>query len=493
MTKGFDNQLYVEKQAEFIRERIKMFDNKLYLEFGGKLFDDYHASRILPGFDVNVKINLLQEFKEQVEIIFCINANDIEKNKIRADFGITYDMDVLRTIDNIRGLGLEVNSVVITQFNEQPSAVIYRKKLENRGVKTYLHYPIKGYPADIDAIVSDTGYGANDYVITTKPLVVVTAPGPCSGKLATCLSQLYHEDKRGVVAGYAKFETFPVWNLPLIHPVNVAYEAATADLKDVNMIDSFHLEKYQKSTVNYNRDIEVFPIVRNILERISGKDCIYNSPTDMGVNMVGLGIYDDEVIQKASRFEIIRRYYKASCDLKHGLVDVETVNCIKVLMNKIKISKSERAVIEHANVKFNETNLPTVAIHLNDGRFVTGKSNKYINAGASAILNAIKLLADIKSDFHIIDPAIIKPIITLKRDNFKDKNLELSIEETLIALSISASNDEIVKSAMEKLPLLANCEAHSSHIINSADEDIFRKLSINITCEAEFLTDNLFY
>lgn len=493
MLKGFDNQLYVEKQAEFIKKRIAMFDNKLYLEFGGKLFDDYHASRILPGFDVNVKINLLQEFKEQSEIIFCINANDIEKNKIRADFGITYDMDVLRTIDNIRARGLSINSVVITQFKEQPSAIIFRKKLENRGVQTHLHFPIKGYPADIDAIVSDTGYGANDYVTTTKPLVVVTAPGPCSGKLATCLSQLYHEDKRGVKAGYAKFETFPIWNVPLKHPINIAYEAATADLNDVNMIDSFHLEKYGESTVNYNRDIEVFPIVKNILERISGEECVYHSPTDMGVNMAGYGICDDEVVRKASNYEIIRRYYKAMCDYKHGLVDIDTANRIEVLMNQINIHKSDRAVIDVALSKFDETDVPLVSIELHDGRFVTGKANDSMHAGASVILNAIKILADIPEDFHMIAPAVIDPIIKLKSENLKDRNSVLTVEEVLIALSISASTNVTVQYAMSKLPLLANCEAHSTHIMKSKDEDIFRKLSINLTSEPEFPTDDLFY
>lgn len=493
MVKGFDNQLYVKKQAEFIRRRIQTFNNKLYLEFGGKLFDDYHASRVLPGFDVNGKIKLLQEFKDQCEIIFCINANDIEKNKIRADFGITYAMDVLRTIDNLRSMGLFINSVVITQYNEQHAATIFRKKLNNRGILTYVHYPIEGYPANIDTIVSDNGYGANDYVVTTKPLVVVTAPGPCSGKLATCLSQLYHEHKKGFKAGYAKFETFPIWNLPLKHPVNIAYEAATADLRDVNMIDSFHLEKYNESTVNYNRDIEVFPIVKNILERISGEESMYQSPTDMGVNMAGYGICDDEVVQNAAKQEVIRRYYRAVCDFKHGIVDKDTANRIEVLMNRIGLSKNCRAVIDAANSKFDETDVPVVAIELEDGRFVTGKASSSMNAGASAVLNAIKTLADVPDDFHMIAPAVLEPIIKLKAENFKARSSILNMEEVLIALSISASTNVTVQYSMSKLPLLAGCEAHSTHIMNGADEDIFRKLSINLTCEPVFPSDDLFY
>jgi uncharacterized protein (UPF0371 family) len=490
---GFDNALYVKKQAEFIRKRIEMFDNKLYLEFGGKLFDDYHAARVLPGFDVNAKIKLLQEFKDQAEIIFCINAADIEKNKIRADFGITYDLDVLRIIDNMRNMGLYVNGVVITQYKDQPAADIFRNKLEIRGIKTYIHYPIKGYPTDVDLIVSDQGYGANEYVETTSPLVVVTAPGPCSGKLATCLSQLYHEYKRGVKAGYAKFETFPIWNLPLKHPVNLAYEAATADLKDVNMIDPFHLEAYGETTVNYNRDIEVFPIVKTILTRITGNADIYQSPTDMGVNMAGYGIFDDEVVKKAARQEIIRRYYKAKCDHKQGRVDADTAARVDLIMKQIDISVADREVVARANEKFEATEKPSVAIQLSNGRIVTGKASDLMNAGASCLLNAIKVLAGIDDDIQLISPHVLEPIKLLKGEVFRNRRTALDMEEVLIALSITASTNEIAKKAMDKLKELENCEAHSSHMVIQNDEDVFRKLGINLTCDAKFPTKDLYY
>ncbi|MFZ2539963.1 MAG: DUF1846 domain-containing protein [Oscillospiraceae bacterium] len=490
---GFDNQLYVKKQAEFIRKRIEQFDNKLYLEFGGKLFDDYHASRVLPGFDVNGKIKLLQEFKDQCEVVFCINAADIERNKIRADFGITYDLDVLRIIDNMRGMGLLINSVVITQYNNQHSADIFRKKLEMRDVKTYLHYPIKGYPTNIDLIVSDAGYGANDYIETTRPLVVVTAPGPCSGKLATCLSQLYHEYKRDIKAGYAKFETFPIWNIPLKHPVNLAYEAATADLKDVNMIDPFHLEAYGKTSVNYNRDIEVFPIVRTILQRITGKNDIYQSPTDMGVNMAGYGISDDEIVKSAAKQEIIRRYYKAICDNKQGRVDIDTANHVELIMKQIDLSKNDRPVVQKANEKFEQTGSQSVSIMLDDGQIITGRASNLMNAGASAVLNAIKVLAKLPDELHMIAPAVLEPIINLKGKVFKTKNTVLNMEEVLIALSISAATNVTVDLAMSKLPLLANCEAHSSHMLIQNDDDVFRKLGINLTCEPLFPTKDLYF
>lgn len=490
---GFDNNLYVKKQAEFIRKRIEQFDNKLYLEFGGKLFDDYHAARVLPGFDVNAKIKLLQEFKDQAEIVFCINANDIEKNKIRADFGITYDLDVLRIIDHMRQMGLFVNGVVITQYKDQPSADIFRNKLQMRGVKTYIHYPIKGYPADVDLIVSDKGYGANDFVETTRPLVVITAPGPCSGKLATCLSQLYHEFKRGINAGYAKFETFPIWNIPLKHPVNLAYEAATADLKDVNMIDPFHLEAYGKTAVNYNRDIEVFPIVNTILTRITGQKDIYQSPTDMGVNMAGYGIYDDEVVKEAARQEIIRRYYKAVCDNKQGRVDADTASRVEILMKQIDISKNDRAVVAKANEKFEATDMPAVAIQLDNGNIVTGKASSIMNAGASAVLNCIKELAGLPDELHMIDPEVLEPIQQLKGEVFKNRRTVLNMEEVLIALSISASTNETVKKAMDKLSELNNCEAHASHMVIQSDDDVYRKLGINLTCEPRFPTKDLYF
>lgn len=489
---GFDNELYVKKQAEYIRRRIEMFDNKLYLEFGGKLFDDYHAARVLPGFDVNGKIKLLQEFKDQCEIVFCINAADIEKNKIRADFGITYDLDVLRIIDNMRSMGLHVNSVVITQYRDQPSADMFRKKLEMRDIKTYIHFPIKGYPTNIDLIVSDQGYGANDFVKTTRPLVVITAPGPCSGKLATCLSQLYHEHKRGIKAGYAKFETFPIWNISLKHPVNLAYEAATADLKDVNMIDPFHLEAYEKTAVNYNRDIEVFPIVKTILQRITGES-VYKSPTDMGVNMAGYGISDDEIVKSAAKQEIIRRFYKAACDNKQGRVDIDTANHVELIMKQIDLSKNDRPVVAKANLKYEKTGAQSVAIMLEDGRIVTGRASKLMHAGASAVLNAIKILANLPDELHMISPAVLSPIIKLKADVFKSKSAVLNMEEILIALSISAATNVTVELAMSKLPLLANCEAHSSHMVIQSDDDVFRRLGINLTCEPLFPTKDLYY
>lgn len=490
---GFDNKLYITRQTEEIEKRIARFDNKLYLEFGGKLFDDYHASRVLPGFDVNGKIKLLQEFKEQAEIVFCINAADIEKNKIRADFGITYDLDVLRIIDNMRRMKLLVNSVVITQYKGQPSADVFRTRLEMRGVKTYVHLPINGYPTNVDLIVSDEGYGKNDFIETTRPLVVITAPGPCSGKLATCLSQLYHEQKRGVRAGYAKFETFPVWNLPLKHPVNLAYEAATADLKDVNMIDPFHLEAYGETTVNYNRDIEVFPVVKNILARITGSADIYKSPTDMGVNMAGFGIKDDEVVRAAASQEIIRRYYKATCDKKQGRGDIETVNRIELIMKQLDISTTNRPVVANANERFLKTETPTVAIQLKTGEVISGRSSTLMNAGASALLNCIKHLATIDEEIHLISPSIIEPIRKLKTNLFKSRQKALTMEEILIALSICASTDEAAHKAYEALSQLKDCEAHSSHIVTSGDDGVFRKLGINLTCEPKYPTKDLYF
>lgn len=493
MKTGFDNKLYITKQTEEIAKRIEQFDNKLYLEFGGKLFDDYHAARVLPGFDVNGKIKLLQEFKDQAEIVFCINAADIEKNKIRADFGITYDLDVLRIIDNMRRMKLSVNGVVITQYKGQPSADVFRKRLEMRGVKTYVHLPINGYPTDVDLIVSDDGYGKNDFIETTKPLVVITAPGPCSGKLATCLSQLYHEHKRGVKAGYAKFETFPIWNIPLKHPVNLAYEAATADLKDVNMIDPFHLEAYGKTTVNYNRDIEVFPVVKNILARIMGKTDIYSSPTDMGVNMAGYGICNEEVVKSAANQEIIRRYFRAICDTKQGKGDVETVNRIGLIMEQLDISKKDRPVVANANERFSKTETPTIAIELKNGRIITGRASGLMNAGASVILNCIKVLANIQEDLHLISPTVLEPIKKLKANVFKSRQKALTMEEVLIALSICASTNDIVQSAFNKLADIKGCEAHSSHMVTQSDDAVFRKLGINLTCEPQYPTKDLYY
>lgn len=488
---GFDNDLYTQKQSEHIIERIEQFNNKLYLEFGGKLFDDYHASRVLPGFQPDAKIKLLQKLADKTEIIFVINASAIERRKMRADYGISYDMDVLRSIDNLRGLGIYINSVVISQYSGQPSADIFRKKLEHRGEKVYIHTHTKGYPTDIDTIVSDEGYGANPYIETTRPLVVVSAPGPGSGKLATCLSQLYHEYKRGVHAGYAKFETFPIWNLPLKHPVNLAYEAATADLKDVNMIDPFHLETYGKTTINYNRDIEVFPVVRTILKKITGRD-IYNSPTDMGVNMAGYGIFDDEVCREASMQEIVRRYYKTGCEYKTGDIDMESAQKVQLLMNELSIGTDIRKVVAPALLKAEESGDSSMALELPDGRIATGRTTNLMNCCASVALNAIKMLSGIDDDMHLISPIAIEPIVKLKKDAYRSKNLVLNLEEILIALSISAATNPMAELAIQKLSLLKGCEAHSTCMISSIDESIFRKLRVNLTSEPVFASENLY-
>ena len=490
---GFDNNLYIKKQTEHIRKRISYFDNKLYLEFGGKLFDDYHAARVLPGFDVNGKIRLLQEFKDQAEIIFCISAADIEKNKIRADIGITYDQDVFRLIDNIRSMGLYINSVVITQYKDQPAADIFRKKLELRGVKTYTHLPIPGYPTDVDTIVSDRGYGMNPYIETSRPLVVVTAPGPCSGKLATCLSQLYHEHKRNVNAGYAKFETFPIWNLPLRHPVNIAYEAATVDLKDVNMIDPFHMEAYGKMTVNYNRDVETFPVVKNILSKVTGKDDLYKSPTDMGVNMAGYGIFDDDVCREAGKQEILRRYYKTYCDYKKGIVDLEIAERMSLILKQVDLSPSDRQVVAPALEKAKATGVHCMSIQLPDGKIVTGKSSSLMNAAASVILNSIKVLAGIADDILLISPIVLEPILNLKANTFHSNSTVLNSEEILLALSICAATNPTAEAAINKINQLKNCEAHSTCMLSNADENVFSKLVMHLTCEPEFPSDALYY
>lgn len=490
---GFDNDLYIKKQKEYITERIKKFGNKLYLEFGGKLFDDYHAARVLPGFDLNGKVRLLREFNDQAEVIFCINAADIEKKKIRADFGISYDMDVLRLIDNLRGMDISVNSVVITQYAGQPSAEAFRKKLEMRGERCYFHYPIKGYPLDVERVVSDEGYGANPYIETTRPLVVITAPGPCSGKLATCLSQLYHEYKRGVNAGYAKFETFPIWNIPLKHPVNVAYEAATADLKDVNMIDPWHLEAYGKTTVNYNRDIEVFPVVNNILTKITGQPGLYKSPTDMGVNMAGYGISDDEVVRDAAKQEIIRRYYKARCDYKQGRGDLETVERIESLMNELELSTNDRKVVAPALAKAEKSGEHAVAIELPDGKIVTGRSGELLTASAAAVLNSVKERAGIRDEMLLMSPVVLEPIIKMKTEVLRSKQKNLSLTDVLLALSICAATNPVASLAVTELKKLENCEAHASCMLTSSDDSALRSLGINVTCEAEYPSSDLYY
>ena len=490
---GFDNDLYIKKQKEYITERIKKFGNKLYLEFGGKLFDDYHAARVLPGFDLNGKVRLLREFNDQAEVIFCINATDIEKKKIRADFGISYDMDVLRLIDNLRGMDISVNSVVITQYAGQPSAEAFRKKLEMRGEKCYFHYPIKGYPLDVERIVSDEGYGANPYIETTRPLVVITAPGPCSGKLATCLSQLYHEYKRGVNAGYAKFETFPIWNIPLKHPVNVAYEAATADLKDVNMIDPWHLEAYGKTTVNYNRDIEVFPVVNNILTKITGQPGLYKSPTDMGVNMAGYGICDDDAVRDAAKQEIIRRYFKARCDYKQGRGDMETVERIESLMNELELSTNDRKVVAPALAKAEKSGEHAVAIELPNGKIVTGRSGELLTASAAAVLNSVKEMAGIRDEMLLMSPVVLEPIIKMKTEILRSKQKVLNLNDVLLALSICAATNPVASLAVTELKKLKNCEAHASCMLTSADDGALRSLGLNVTCEAEYPSSDLYY
>ena len=489
---GFDRDLYIKTQTEHILERIRQFDNKLYLEFGGKLFDDYHASRVLPGFDVNAKVKLLQSFSDMAEIVFCINASTIAKNKIRADFGITYDQDLLRTIDALRDLGLYVNSVVITQYAEQPGAVTFINMLEQRGIKTYKHYPIKGYPTDVNLIVSENGYGANDYIETTRPLVVVTAPGPNSGKLATCLSQLYHENQRGIQAGYAKFETFPIWNLPLKHPVNLAYEAATADLRDVNMIDPFHMDAYGETTVNYNRDIEGFPIVNTILTRIMNKT-IYKSPTDMGVNMAGYCITDDEVVREAATQEIVRRYYNTWCECRLGREEPGTAHRIETLLSQLNVNAEElRRVVRPAKEKAAVSGSPAMAIELPDGKIVTGRSHHLMNAVPSTIINAIKTLAGIADEVHLISPVVLEPIMKMKQDMLGRRNPVLNLEEVLIALSICAATNPMAELALSKLALLKNCEAHASYIISEPDAGILRRLGMNVTSEPVFETNSLY-
>ena len=490
MKKGFNNEKYVEVQSKRIKEKINEFD-KLYLEFGGKLFDDYHAARVLPGFEPDSKIKMLLELKDITEIIMCINAKDIERKKIRADYGITYDMEVLRLIDEFQNLGLSVNSVVITLYTGKESSKKFINQLEKRNIKTYVHTPTKGYPTDVDVIVSDEGYGANPYIETTKKLVVVTAPGPSSGKLATCLSQLYHEYKRGVKAGYAKYETFPVWNLPLKHPVNVAYEAATADLKDVNMIDSFHLEKYGITAVNYNRDLEVFPVLKSILHKITGKD-IYYSPTDMGVNMIGYCIDDDEAVCEASRQEIIRRYYKALCDYKTGDSNEDISKRIKLLMNELEINPlEERKIINVAREKSKEENLPVIALELANGKIITGKKTEILSPASSLILNAIKELTKIPDDVDLLSKSVLEPILKLKPLGNHASN-SLNLEEVLIALSICSATNPIVKKALKNLNKLSGLEAHASFMVYNGDLNTLKRLNINLTCDPIFYSSNLF-
>lgn len=480
---GFDNEKYLHTQSEHIRQRISEFGGKLYLEFGGKLYDDYHASRVLPGFQPDSKLRMLLQLKEQVEVVVVINAADIEKNKIRGDLGITYDVDVLRLIDIFRSFGLYVSSVVMTRFQGQAVAVAFQERLEALGVKVYRHYPIDGYPSNISHIVSDEGYGKNEYIETTRGLVVVTAPGPGSGKMATCLSQLYHEHKRGIRAGYAKFETFPVWNLPLNHPVNLAYEAATADLNDVNMIDPFHLEAYGKTAVNYNRDIEIFPVVNAMFELIAGKSP-YHSPTDMGVNMAGNCIIDDEVCQEASRKEIIRRYFKCLCDQKTGGIVKDDRYKLELLLNQAGVSVGMRAVEQQAHACSDKTGgRPAAAIELPDGTIVTGKTGPLLGAAASALLNALKRLAGIDQELNLVSVHAIEPIQTLKTQYLGSRNPRLHTDEILIALSSSVTENAAAAAAMHQLPMLKGCDIHSTVILSSVDADTLKKLGMNLTCD----------
>ena len=482
---GYDNDKYLQTQSAHIRDRMDAFGGKLYLEFGGKLYDDYHAARVLPGFQPDSKLRMLLRIKEKVEVVITINTDDIEKNKIRGDLGITYDRDVIRLIDVFRGLGLYVSSVVLTRYNDQLSVRAFQARLEAMGIRVYHHYEIEGYPSNISHIVSDEGYGKNDYIETSRELVVITAPGPGSGKLATCLSQLYHEHKRGIKAGYAKFETFPVWNLPLNHPVNLAYEAATADLNDVNMIDPFHLEAYGTTTVNYNRDVEAFPVLVAMFERILG-ECPYKSPTDMGVNMAGLSITDDEVCREASRQEILRRYYDIMCQQKQGKATDAEVFKMELLMKKAGVSQGDRRVVAPALQKAEITGKPAAAMELSDGRIVTGKTSSLLGASAALTLNALKELAGIPDELHLIAPEVIDPIQHLKVDHFGNRNPRLHTDEVLIALSICAASDPRAEQAMEQLPKLRGCQVHSSVILSPVDEKTFKRLGVNLTCEPRY-------
>ncbi|MBQ4188049.1 MAG: DUF1846 domain-containing protein [Firmicutes bacterium] len=489
---GFDNDKYLKIQSERIHERISQFGGKLYLEFGGKLFDDYHASRVLPGFHPDSKITMLKELKDEAEIVIVINAADIEKNKVRGDLGITYDADVLRLIDAFTSNGLYVGSVVLTRFAEQPAAVAYEKRLKALGLRVYRHYPIAGYPSNVSLIVSDEGYGKNDYIETTRPLVVVTAPGPGSGKMATCLSQLYHENKRGTKAGYAKFETFPVWNLPLNHPVNLAYEAATADLDDVNMIDPWHLDAYGTMAINYNRDVEIFPVLNATFEKIQGESP-YKSPTDMGVNMVGFCISNDDVCKRASRQEIIRRYFAARCESRKGNQAEMIADRIDILMKKAAISLYERPVVSAANVKAEETGAPAAAIRMDDGAILTGKTSQLLGASSAMLLNALKYLAGIDDKINLISPEMIIPIKELKVNYLGSNSSLLHLNELLILLSIASLSDKYAKEAIDQLPRLRGLEVHSSVILSQIDEGVFKQLGINLTCEPKYETNKLYH
>ncbi|MBO4558147.1 MAG: DUF1846 domain-containing protein [Bacteroidales bacterium] len=489
---GFDKDKYLAIQSNKIKERIAAFGDKLYLEFGGKLFDDYHASRVLPGFAPDVKIQMLLQLKDEAEIVLVINAADIEKNKIRGDLGITYDMDVLRLIDAFRGYGLYVSSVVLTRFENQANAIAYQKKLEGLGLKVYRHYPIPGYPSNLQTIISEDGYGKNDFIETSRRLVVVTAPGPGSGKMATCLSQLYHENKRGVKAGYAKFETFPVWSLPLKHPVNLAYEAATVDLEDVNMIDPYHLDAYGKIAVNYNRDVEIFPVLNQMLTEIIGASP-YKSPTDMGVNMIGECIMDDDVVSDAARREILRRYYNVACQVRKAAADPAQLVKLEMVMEQAKVELSNRKVAVLAKKVAEETGMPASAIEMNDGTLISGKTSELLGASSAMLLNALKYLAGIPTQVDLISPIVIEPICNLKINHLGNRNPRLHVNEVLLALSICALTDMNARKALEKIDDLRCCEVHASVILSAVDVATFRKLGVNLTCEPTYQSKNLYH
>ncbi len=482
---GFDNERYISLQAASIRERILQFGGKLYLEFGGKLFDDYHASRVLPGFKPDIKVRMLQSLAEDVEIVLVINANDIEKSKIRSDLGITYDDDVLRLMDIFRSMGFLVGSVVITRYANQAAADAFRKRLTSVGIKSYLHYPISGYPSDINRIVSEEGFGKNEFIETSRPLVVVTAPGPGSGKMATCLSQLYHENKRGVKAGYAKFETFPIWNLPLTHPVNIAYEAATADLDDDNVIDPFHLEAYGETTVNYNRDVEIFPVLRAVLERVLD-ECPYQSPTDMGVNMAGLAICNDEVCRKAAQLEIVRRYFAAAVEAKRTGSDEHGVEKLEILMNRAQVTPNLSPARSAALLKEETTGGPAGAMVLPNGQVVTGKTGNLLGAASALLMNALKGVSGVPDELDVISDAVLEPICHLKTAHLNSRNPRLHSDETLLALSVSSVQSPEAKELIDHIGLLRGCDAFFSVIISPADEKLYRTLGINVCCEPKY-------
>ncbi|MFC2157983.1 DUF1846 domain-containing protein [Acidobacteriota bacterium] len=504
MTKkiGFDNEKYLENQTISILERVERFQNKLYLEFGGKLLFDYHASRVLPGYDPNIKMRLLQELKDKAEIILCIYAGDIERKKIRADFGITYDADALKLIDDLKGWGLSVSAVVITRFEEQPAAVMFKNKLERRGIPVFTHRFTKGYPTDVDLIVSDHGYGANSHIPTTKPLVVVTGPGPGSGKMATCLSQVYHDHNQGIKPGYAKFETFPIWNLPLKHPVNIAYEAATADIGDFNLIDPFHLEAHGESSVNYNRDVDAFPVLTRILKRLLGEVSLYKSPTDMGVNRASMGIIDDDCVQEAAKQEIIRRFFRYSCEYVMGFTDIKTVQRVELLMENLDLKPEHRAVVIPAREaaqsaqeknKGNQGVFCGAALELWDGTIITGSNSDLMHASSSLVLHALKSLAGVPDTIPLVPENIIESVTNLKQNIFQGKSTSLDLDELLIILSISAASNPGAQAALEKLKDLRDCEVHLTHMPSPGDEAGLKRLGVNLTSDPNFASKNLFF